>query len=152
MMNLCTMGSMLKSEEKDFNGKKVVPFDFILSHIPPAPKYKEEIQAIIDEGLKKDAGCMVIEAYGQKDGKDVLVETHVSAPGFVDSFEKAGITAEMYLTGQGGFLFSKMFVNDKFDQKGLISSDMLSFDQVDTYFDYASELDITLDTVVKELN
>jgi len=58
----------------------------------------------------------------------------------------------MYLTGQGGFLFSKMFVNDKFDQKGLISSDMLSFDQVDTYFDYASELDITLDTVVKELN
>ncbi len=143
---------LLSREEKDFNGSKVVPFDFILSHIPPAPKYREEIQEIIDEGLKKDAGCMVVEAYGQKDGKDVLIETHVSAPGFVDSFEKAGITAEMYLTGQGGFLFSKMFVNDKFDQKGLISSDMLSFDQVDTYFDYAAELEITLDTVVKELS
>ncbi len=143
---------LLSREEKEFNGMKVVPFDFILSHIPPAPKYRDEIQEIINEGLKVDSGCMVIEAYGQKDGKDVLVETHVMAPGFVESFEKAGITGEMYLTGQGGYLFSKLFVNDKLDQKGLISSDMLSFDQVDTYFDYAAELDITLNTIVKELN
>ena len=54
------------------------------------------------------------------------------APGFVESFERAKITAEMYLTGQGGYLFSKMFVNGKFDQKGVISSDMLTFEQVDT--------------------
>ena len=57
----------------------------------------------------------------------------------------------MYLTGQGGFLFSKLFLNDKFDQTGLISSDMLTMDQVDTYFQYAKELKITLDTRVKEL-
>ena len=94
---------------------------------------------------------MVIEAYGKKDGKDVLVETHVNAPGLVESYEKSGITAEMYLTGQGGYLFTKLFVNDKFDQTGLISSDMLTFEQVDCYFEYAKELDITLDTTVKEL-
>ena len=94
---------------------------------------------------------MVIEAYGKKDGKDVLVETHVFAPGLVESYEKAGITAEMYLTGQGGYLFSKLFVNDLFDQKGFISSDMLSMEQVDKYFEYAAELGITLDTVVKEI-
>ncbi len=81
----------------------------------------------------------------------MLVETHVSAPGFIESYEKAGITSEMYLTGQGGYLFSKLFINDKFDQTGLISSDMLSFEQVDTYFEYAKELDITIDTKVKEL-
>ena len=57
----------------------------------------------------------------------------------------------MYLTGQGGYLFTKLFVNDKFDQTGLISSDMLTFEQVDAYFAYAAELDITLDTKVKEL-
>lgn len=61
------------------------------------------------------------------------------------------ITAEMYLTGQGGYLFSKMFVNGKFDQKGVISSDMLTFEQVDTYFEYAAELGITLETKIKEL-
>ena len=80
-----------------------------------------------------------------------MVETHVNAPGLVESYEKSGITAEMYLTGQGGYLFTKLFVNDKFDQTGLISSDMLTFEQVDAYFEYAAELDITLDTQVKEL-
>ena len=80
-----------------------------------------------------------------------VVLAHVSAPGFIESYEKAGITSEMYLTGQGGYLFSKLFINDKFDQTGLISSDMLSFEQVDIYFEYAKELDITIDTKVKEL-
>ena len=142
---------MLSHDPVVYDGKEIVPFDFVLSFVPPAPKYKEEIQEIIDEGLVSDSGCMVIEAYGKKDGKDVLVETHVFAPGLVDSFEKAGITAEMYLTGQGGYLFSKLFVNDQLDQKGVISSDMLTFEQVDTYFKYAAELDITLDTKIKEL-
>ena len=57
----------------------------------------------------------------------------------------------MYLTGQGGFFFSKMFANDQFDQTGLISSDMLSDEQVDIYFGYAAELGITLDTKIKDL-
>lgn len=142
---------LLSHEKKLIKGVEIAPFDVVLAHVPPAPKFKEEIKEIIDEGLVSDAGCMVIEAYGTKDGKNVLVETHVSAPGFVESYEKAGITSEMYLTGQGGYLFTNMFVNDKFDQKGLISSDMLSFEQVDCYFEYAKELDITLSTTVKEL-
>ena len=130
---------------------EIVPFDFILHQIPPAPKYEEEIQVFIDEGLALDSGCMVIEAYGKKDGQDVLVETHVNAPGFVESFERAKMTGEMYLTGQAGYLFSRLFINDKLDQKGVISSDMLSFEQVDTYFGYAAELGITLSTEVKSL-
>lgn len=142
---------MLSREPVVFDGKEIVPFDFVLSFVPPAPKYKEEIQEIIEEGLVSDAGCMVIEAYGKKDDKDVLVETHVFAPGLVESFELAGITAEMYLTGQGGYLFSKLFVNDQLDQKGMISSDMLSFEQVEKYFEYAAELGITLETKVKEI-
>lgn len=142
---------MLSRDEIEYKGHKMIPFEYALSYIPPAPKYKDEIKEIIDEGLVCDSGCMVIDAYGKKDGKDVLVETHVFAPGLVESYEKAGITAEMYLTGQGGYLFSKLFVNDLFDQKGFISSDMLSMDQVDKYFEYAAELGITLDTVVKEL-
>ena len=142
----------LLSHQKEVVGDvELAPFDLVLKHLPPAPKFREEIQEILDEGLISDTGCMVIEAYGKKDGKDVLVETHVNAPGLVESFELAGITAEMYLTGQGGFLFSKLFLNDQFDQRGLICSDMLSMEQVDTYFEYAKELGITLETTVKEL-
>jgi len=141
---------LLSHEKEPIDGVMVAPFDVVLRHIPHAPKFKEEIAQIIKEGLVTDSGCMVIEAYGEKDGKQVRVETHVQAPGLVDSFELAGITAEMYLTGQGGFLFSKLFVNDQYDQVGLISSDMLTMDQVDTYFAYAKELGITLSTRVIE--
>jgi hypothetical protein len=55
----------------------------------------------------------------------------------------------MYLTGQGGALFTKMFVNDKFTQHGLISTDMLTDEQVDYYFEEAAKLGITLEIHVK---
>ena len=59
----------------------------------------------------------------------------------------------MYLTGQGAFLFTKLFVNDKITQKGLISSDMLDDAQVEQYLQWAKELDIctydVLDSVGK---
>lgn len=138
-------------EEREIKSRKVVPFDVIVESIPKPPKFEEEIREIIEEGMEADVGCMVVEAYGKKDGKDILVENHVFAPGIVEAFERAKMTGEMYLTGQGGYLFSKMFINGDFDQYGLISSDMLSFEQVDRYFEYAAELGIRLETTVKEI-
>jgi hypothetical protein len=55
----------------------------------------------------------------------------------------------MYLTGQGGALFTKMLAQDKLTQRGLISSDMLTDEQVDYYFDEAAKLGITLEIEVK---
>jgi saccharopine dehydrogenase-like NADP-dependent oxidoreductase len=132
-------------------GVEVAPFDVVLAHVPAAPKYREEIQAILDEGLVMDTGCMVIEAFGEKDGQKVLVETHVFAPGLADSFARAGLTAEMYLTGQGGALFTKMFIEEKYTQRGLISSDMITDKQVDYYFKQAAGLGIELRTTIKKL-
>lgn len=139
---------LLSHKKEDVCGVQVAPFDVILKHIPPAPKFREDIEEILREGLVTDAGCMAVEAYGLWEGEETKVETHVMAPGLVESFRRAGITAEMYLTGQGGFLFSKLFLNDHFDQVGLISSDMLTMEQVDAYFGYAAELGITLETKV----
>ena len=96
---------LLSHEEEEFQGHKIVPFEFVLSHIPHAPKYEEEIRSFVEEGMAVDSGCMVVESYGSKDGKDVLVEVNVNAPGFVESFEKAKMTGEMYLTGQSGYLY-----------------------------------------------
>lgn len=140
---------LLSKQPVEIDGTKVVPFKVVLKHLPPAPKYREEIKEIIEEGLVSDTGAMVVEAIGLKDGKKVKVETHVFAPGLVESFEKAGITAEMYITGQGGALFTKMFINDMYTQKGLISSDMLEFEQIDYYLKCAADLGITLETSVK---
>lgn len=142
---------LLSREEETYKGHTFVPFDVIVSHLPPAPKYRDEIKEILDEGLVKDEGAFVIEATGIKDGKKVLVETYLYAPGCVESFERAGITGEMYLTGQCGSLFTKMFVNDEYTQTGLISSDMLTYEECDKYLAYAAALNITLETEVKPL-
>lgn len=143
---------MLSKEPVEVDGVQVIPKNLAIKLTPPAPKFKEEIQQILDEGLEYDTGAMLIESTGMKDGKEVMVETFVNAPGCVEAFKKSGLSGEMYLTGQGGAMFTKLFVNDKFTQTGLISSDMLTFEQVDTYLEYASELDITLDVKVKEFN
>ena len=133
---------LLSKREEVIKGRAVVPFDVVLAHIPPAPKSRDEIKGILEEGLIADCGAFVVEAYGTKDGKDVLADAHIFAPGLVDSFKKSGLTAEMYLTGQSGFLFTKMLVNGYIGNQGLISSDMLTDDQVDRYLDFAAELNI----------
>ncbi len=142
---------LLNREEETFNGRTFIPFDVILSHLPPAPKYRDEIQEILDEGLVKDEGAFVVEVTGTKDGKKVLVETYVNAPGCEESFKREGITGEQYMTGQCGSLFTKMFVNGDYEQTGLISSDMLTYDECDKYIAYAKELDIVTETEVKTI-
>jgi len=134
---------LLSHKEYDYKGHKIVPFDFVMSFLPHPPKFTEEIKDIIDEGIEMDTGCMVVEVCGKKDGKDKKLELHMSAPGLIDSFDKSGISAEMYLTGQGGALFTKLFVNDKYTQTGLITTDMLTDDELDYYFDKAADLGIT---------
>lgn len=141
---------LLSYDEVEINGRKVIPHDVIRHFTPAAPKDPEEIKAIIDEGLVADGGAFVVEAYGKKDGKDVMVDLHVTAPGLVESYELAKMTGEMYLTGQGAFMFTKLFVNDLIDQKGLISSDEMNDAQVEQYLKYAADLGITYDINIVE--
>ena len=142
---------LLSLEPVEVNGQMVVPRELMLKLTPAAPKYHDEIKEILDEGLLDDSGAMVIEAIGMKDGKKVKVETYVNSLGCADAFAKSGLSGETYFTGQGGALFTKLFVNDKIYQKGLISSDMLEYDQVDYYLAEAAKLDITLDTSLEEM-
>ncbi|MGI6722114.1 MAG: saccharopine dehydrogenase family protein [Anaerovoracaceae bacterium] len=142
---------LLNREEETFKGHTFIPFDVVLSHLPPAPRLPEEVKEILDEGLVKDEGAFVVESTGYKDGKKVLVETYLYAPGCEESYQRAKLSGEQYLTGQCGYLFTKMFVEGDYDQTGLISSDMLTQEEVDKYLDYAAKFDITLEVEVKEL-
>lgn len=134
---------LLKREPVDIEGNMVNTHNVILSALPHPPRFAHEVEEIIEEGLVSDTGAFVVEAIGKKDGKQVRVETHLFAPGFVDSYEKFGVTGEQYLTGQGGFLFTKLFVNDKMTQTGFISSAELTDEENDQYLAWAAELEIT---------
>ena len=137
---------LLKRDPVEIDGQMVNTHEVILKFLPSPPRFAHEVEEIIKEGLVSDDGAFVVEALGKKDGKPVRVESHLSAPGFVESFEKFGVTGEQYLTGQGGFLFTKLFVNDQLeDQSGFISSAELSEEANDKYLEYAAELEITLE-------
>lgn len=63
------------------------------------------IKQILDEGLVSDEGCMAVEAYGKKDGRRILVENHVMAPGFAESFRKGRYDRRNVSDGTGRFPF-----------------------------------------------
>jgi saccharopine dehydrogenase-like NADP-dependent oxidoreductase len=147
--NLYDMG-MLSPDSRVVDGKAIIPFDMMVGLTPPAPKYHDEIAAILDEGLESDTGAMLVEAFGWVDGKPVMVETYVMAPGCVDAFGISGLTGETYLTGQGGYLFTELLVEGKIQQIGAMGPDQLTMDQVGLYLEKASALDIKLETQVIE--
>ena len=145
-------GLLSQEARVNIGGEIYSSFDLMVKVLPPAPKYEDEITEILEEGLKSDTGAMLVEAFGRKDGKDVRVDTYIYAPGCAEAFEKSGLTGEMYLTGQGGYLFTELLVENQFHQKGVISADMLTESQVAIYLKKAEALDITLDTKVVPLS
>lgn len=141
---------LLSREEVDVKGARFAPMDLVLKLTPPAPKYPSEIKEILEEGLESEEGAFLIRLDGQKDGKPIRSDNYVNAPGVYEAFEKAGLTAETYLTGQCGALFTKMFVNDRIHQKGMFPPEVLDADQRAYYLTEAAKLDITVDRIVEK--
>lgn len=142
---------LLSYQPVTYQGQQIVPFEFVLSQLPPAPKFKDEIKAIIKDGIIEDGGCMVVEAYGKKNKQNKLIELHIFAPGIIESFKKKGITAEQYLTGQSGAMYTRMFIENKYSLKGLISSDMLTNDEIKYYWSLMKHFNITYKIIEKKL-
>ena len=145
--NLYKMG-LLSDKEIDVNGTKIVPMDIISKLTPPAPKYPDEIQAVLDEGMVSEEGAFRIRVDGIKDGKETRIDCFVNGPGLTEAFEKANITHESYLTGQAAFLFTKMFVNNKIETRGAYPPEVLGSAERSYYLEEAAKLDITVDQTV----
>jgi saccharopine dehydrogenase-like NADP-dependent oxidoreductase len=104
---LFNMG-LLSKEPVTVKDTRIVPMDLVLKLCPPAPKYPEEIKAIIDEGVVVEEGAFLVRVEGKKEFKPVRIDCYVNAPGLVESFEKSGLSHEAYLTGQCGAVFVKI--------------------------------------------
>ena len=46
---------------------------------------RDQRTKVLDEGIVEDNGAFVCEAYGKKDGKDIMVDLHVSSPGLEEA-------------------------------------------------------------------
>ena len=144
---LYNMG-LLSKEVVTVKGTSIVPLDLVLKLCPPAPKYPEEIKAIIDEGVVAEEGAFLVRVEGSKNNRPVCIDRYANAPGLVESFEKSGLSHESYLTGQCGAVFVKMLVDDAFTEKGLFAPEQFDAEARKYCFDELAGLDITIDEII----
>ena len=64
---------LLSDEPVEVDGAPVVPMRLVSKLTPPAPKYKQEIQNVIDEGIESDEGIFLVRVDGKMDGGDVRI-------------------------------------------------------------------------------
>ncbi|MGD9138301.1 MAG: saccharopine dehydrogenase NADP-binding domain-containing protein [Desulfobacterales bacterium] len=140
---LYNMG-LLSQEPVTVKGTTIVPMDLVLQLCPPAPKYPQEIKAIIDAGVIKEEGAFLVRVDGQKDGSPMRIDSYVDAPGLVESFEKAGLSHEAFLTGQCAAVFVKMMVDDIFKEKGVFAPEQLPAEARRYYFEELAKWGVTV--------
>ena len=126
---------LLSQDPVNVDGTTIVPRDLVLHLCPPAPKYPDEIKAIIDRGGIKEQGAFLVRVDGTRDDKPIRIDSYVNAPGLVESFQKSGLSHEAYLTGQCAAVFVKMMVEDVFTEKGLFVPEQLGDDARDWLLD-----------------
>ena len=141
---LYNMG-LLSSEPHTVKGITITPMDLVLDLCPPAPKYPDEIKAIIDEGVLTEEGAFLVRVDGHKDGKAIRIDSYASAPGLVESFEISKLSHEAYLTGQCAAVFVKMMVENIFSKKGVYVPEQLDAVTRAYYFEELAKLGVTVD-------
>jgi saccharopine dehydrogenase-like NADP-dependent oxidoreductase len=149
--SLYNMG-FLSFEPAEHNGMTYIPFDLVVKNAPQAPKYKEEIQAIIDGGLISEEGAFQVRVEGKKKEKKTRITSYVLAPGLVEAFEKSGLSHESYLTGQCAFIFTKMLVHDVVGHRGVIAPEAFSSKERAFFFKEAKKLDIQVTEAIEYLD
>jgi len=140
---------LLSTRPVEVDGVEVVTMRLVSRLTPPAPKYRDEIQQVLDEGIELEEGAFLIRVDGKKDGDDFRMDSYVNMPGLRESFDRAGISHESYFTGQGASLFTKMLVNDKLTLKGVFPAEALGAEERAYYLAEAAKLDITVDQVTE---
>ncbi len=136
---------LLSKEPVTVKGASMAPMDMVLELCPPAPKYPEEIKAIIDEGIIKEEGAFLVRVEGVKDGRPMTIDSYANAPGLEESFEKSGLTHEAFITGQCAAVFVKLMVEEVFAEKGVYVPEQFEADARESFFRNLAELGVTVE-------
>jgi len=144
---LYNMG-LLSSEPRTVKGAVIAPMDMVLDLCPPAPKYQDEIKAIIDEGVISEEAAFLVRVEGHREGRPVRIDSYANAPGLVESFELSELSHEAYMTGQCAAVFVKMMVEKVYTEPGVHVPEELNADVRAYCFKELAKLGITVDETV----
>lgn len=145
--NKLYLHGLLGMEPLEINGVKIIPLDLVCHLTPPAPSTPQEIQAVVQEGIDIEEGALVVRIEGQKDGKEVRLDNYVNAPGLTEASRKYGMSHETAITGQCAFLFTKLFVHNKIERKGVFPPEALELETREYYLHEARKFDISVDEI-----
>jgi saccharopine dehydrogenase-like NADP-dependent oxidoreductase len=109
----------------------------------------DTIGIYVYEGVILEEGAFLVRVDGHKEGSPVRIDCYVNAPGLVESFEKAGLSHEAYLTGQCASVFVKLLVDDVFVEKGLFAPEQLHAASRHYYFQELAKLGVTVDEIIE---
>jgi saccharopine dehydrogenase (NAD+, L-lysine-forming) len=123
----------------------VVPMEVVLALCPPAPKYPNEIKAIIEKGVITEEAAFLVRVDGRKNGTSLKIDSYVNAPGLRQAFETSGLSHEAYLTGQCAAVFVKMLVEDVFAERGVYVPEQLETHARKYFFEELAKLGVTVD-------
>ncbi len=140
---------LLSSEPVAVNGAEIVPMELVLKLCPPAPRFPDEIEAILDEGLILEEGAFLVRVEGRRAEKPARIDCYVNAPGLEEAFRRSGLSHEAYLTGQCAAVFVNMMVEDVFSRQGLFVPEQLPAGARRFCFRQLAELGITVDEIVE---
>jgi saccharopine dehydrogenase-like NADP-dependent oxidoreductase len=141
---------LLSAEPVTVGGAEVVPMELILKLCPPAPKYPDEIKAIINDGVVREEGAFLVKVEGFTDENPVKIESYVTGPGLVEAFETSGLSHEAYLTGQCASVFVKMMVDDAFAGKGVFVPEQLDAEARAYCFRNLADLGVTIEETLQQ--
>lgn len=144
---LYNMG-LLSREPRTVKGAVITPMELVLDLCPPAPKYPDEIKAIIDEGVISEEAAFLVRVDGHKNGKPLRIDAYANAPGLVESFELSKLSHEAYMTGQCAAVFVKMMVENVFSKPGVHVPEELDADVRAYCFKELAKLGVTVDETV----
>jgi saccharopine dehydrogenase-like NADP-dependent oxidoreductase len=147
--NKLYLHGLLGMEPVEINGTKVVPLDLVCRLTPPAPSTAKQIREVVDEGIDIEEGALVVRIEGLKNGKQVRLDNYINAPGLTEASEKYGMSHETVITGQCAFLFTKLFVHNKIQHKGVFPPEELELETREYYLQEAAKLDISVDEITE---
>jgi saccharopine dehydrogenase-like NADP-dependent oxidoreductase len=136
---------MLSKDAVEVNGSKVAPFDLLMKQIPRAPRFEQEIQAVIDEGIIQDEGAFLVRLRGKVNGEVRQIDNYTNFPGLKEAFAKAKMTHESYSTGQCAAVFSALMVEGLLAEKGVFVPEQLDKKSRDYVIKELAKLEITID-------
>jgi saccharopine dehydrogenase-like NADP-dependent oxidoreductase len=104
---------------------------------------------VVEEGIDIEEGALVVRIEGLRDGKKVRLDNYINAPGLTEASKKYGMSHETVITGQCAFLFTKLFVDNKIQHKGVFPPEVLELEAREYFLQQAAKLDISVDEITE---